>query len=171
MINDISLKWHNRFIEKAKLCGSYSKDPNNKVGAILVGKDKETVCDGYNGFPRGTVDHSYLYEDKEYVLNNMVHAEMNAIANAVRIGSSVKDTILYCTRPPCGRCTGFIKQCGVIAIVCSDMDNEYWLDHSMDDLGERYLMADIPFYILKEDRLMLLSKYKEKFMLMNTGAR
>jgi dCMP deaminase len=148
MIKNISYKWHHRFMDKAKAVATYSKDPNVKVGAVLIGADKETISDGYNGFPRGTIDSEHLYSDEKYVFDNMVHAEMNAVANAIRVGSGVYGSILYCTRPPCGRCTGFLKQCGISAIVCLEQPTEYWKDKSLSDLLKRYQNVGIPFYML-----------------------
>ena len=39
-------KWHNRFMEMAKLVASWSKDPSTKVGAIVVGPDREIRSTG-----------------------------------------------------------------------------------------------------------------------------
>ena len=34
-------KWHKRFMEVAELVSTWSKDPSTKVGAIVVGPDRE----------------------------------------------------------------------------------------------------------------------------------
>ena len=34
-------KWHKRFMDVAELVSTWSKDPSTKVGAIVVGPDRE----------------------------------------------------------------------------------------------------------------------------------
>ena len=51
-----SEKWHLRFMEMAKLIASWSKDNSTKVGAIVVGPDREIRATGYNGVVRGVDD-------------------------------------------------------------------------------------------------------------------
>ena len=43
-----SEKWHYRFMEVARLIATWSKDPNTKTGAIVVGPDRDgiTICYG-----------------------------------------------------------------------------------------------------------------------------
>ena len=48
-----SEKWHYRFMEVARLIATWSKDPNTKTGAIVVGPDREIRATGYNGLVRG----------------------------------------------------------------------------------------------------------------------
>ena len=45
-------KWHKRFMEVAELVSTWSKDPSTKVGAIVVGPDREIRSTGYNGSRR-----------------------------------------------------------------------------------------------------------------------
>ena len=49
-------KWHNRFMEMAELVASWSKDTSTKVGAIVVGENREIRSTGYNGVVRGVSD-------------------------------------------------------------------------------------------------------------------
>ena len=51
-----SEKWHYRFMEVARLIATWSKDPNTKTGAIVVGPDREIRATGYNGLVRGVND-------------------------------------------------------------------------------------------------------------------
>ena len=50
-------KWHKRFMEVAELVSTWSKDPSTKVGAIVVGPDREIRSTGYNGLVRGVDDN------------------------------------------------------------------------------------------------------------------
>lgn len=120
-------KWNEHFIRLAMQHSSLSKDPNTRVGSVIVGPDREVVSTGFNGFPRGIEDTSERLNDRDTKLGLVVHAEMNAIINAARIGVSVKDCTLYLAAtdksgavwggPPCTRCTVHVIQAGIRRIV------------------------------------------------------
>lgn len=104
--------WEETFIEVAKVVAKRSKDPHTKVGAVIV-KNKCIVATGYNGDPR---DFHYDFdwnttEKYDYV----IHAEMNAIANAVYngAGNSIKDAEIYLTTSPCNKCILLLVQFGI----------------------------------------------------------
>ena len=102
--------WDELFMDIAKLTAKRSKDPHTKVGAVLV-KDNHILGLGYNGEPR---DFSYDFdwhssEKYDYV----IHAEMNAIANACSIGANVKDADIYVTLSPCPECMKLLIQFGI----------------------------------------------------------
>lgn len=109
-------KWHQRFIEMARLVACWSKDPSTQVGAVLVGADREILAVGYNGFARGTSDEGY--HDKEFKHRHVIHAEENAILNAARSGTRIQGATLYVTHHPCCHCTGVLIQAGVTMVVC-----------------------------------------------------
>ena len=96
-----------------------SKDPNTKVGAVLVDSDHHIVGTGYNSFPRGLDDSQFpLTRDGEWLSTKypyIVHAEINCILNS--IVSSLQNTILYCTLFPCNECAKAIIQKGIKEIV------------------------------------------------------
>lgn len=123
----IDLKWHKHFLSIAQKCAEMSKDPSTKVGATIVGPDLEIRTTGFNGFPRGIADTIERLNNREEKLKLVVHAEMNAIFNAVRSGICVKDCTLYLVAinnegliwggPPCTRCTVEIIQSGINKII------------------------------------------------------
>lgn len=119
-----SAKWDNRFIELAKLVGSWSKDPSTQVGAVIVDDDHVVVSLGYNGFPRGVKDSEDRLLDREKKYDIIVHAEVNALAFATR---PVKGCTLY-TWPfePCSRCAGLIIQSGIKRVVSVVPNDERW---------------------------------------------
>jgi dCMP deaminase len=122
----MSKKWDERFIELAKLAGSWSKDPSTKVGAVIVDDKNRIVSVGYNGFPRGVEDSEKRLCDRSQKYDIIVHAEMNALAFAK---GSVEGCTLY-TWPfqPCSRCAGFIIQSGITRVVTV----------IQDDVGDRW---------------------------------
>ncbi len=122
-----SPKWHDYFLNDCLHKLTMSKDPNTMVGAVIVGPDKEVRSTGFNGFPRGIADTADRLSNRELKNKLMVHAEMNAILSAARIGVPLKHCTLYlaCTDasgkvwggPPCTRCTVEIIQTGISTIV------------------------------------------------------
>jgi len=119
-----SKKWDTRFLELAKLVGSWSKDPSTQVGAVIVDDNNRIVSTGYNGFPRGIQDSEEKLFDREQKYAIIVHAEMNALAFA---NKSVKDCTLY-TWPfePCSRCAGMIIQSGIKRVVSVIHPDKRW---------------------------------------------
>lgn len=116
--------WDKRFLELAKLVGSWSKDPSTQVGAVIVDEDNRIVSTGYNGFPRGIKDCEKKLVDREQKYAIIVHAEMNALAFA---NKSVKRCTLY-TWPfePCSRCAGMIIQSGIKRVVSVINNDKRW---------------------------------------------
>ena len=116
-------KWDKRFLELAKLIGSWSKDPSTQVGAVIVDENNRLVSVGYNGFPIGIEDNQRLF-DREEKYDIIVHAEVNALMFA---NKSVEGCTLY-TWPfqPCSRCAGLIIQSGVKRVVSVVHSDERW---------------------------------------------
>jgi len=123
-------KWQTRYLNVAKECASWSKDPGSKVGAVVVGKDGQVLSQGYNGFPRGIRDLPERLNDRETKLKYTVHAEMNAILNASLTGTSLRDGTIYVYGlPTCSECAKAVIQSGIktVVVVASDIDkSETW---------------------------------------------
>ena len=51
------MNWTDYFYNIAQQVKEKSKDERTKVGAVIVGKDKEIVSTGYNSYPRGIVNN------------------------------------------------------------------------------------------------------------------
>lgn len=122
-------KWDRRFIALAEHIAGWSKDPSTQVACVVVGPDREIRSTGYNGFPRGVADDGRLVnrEDKYPII---VHAEENAVAQAARIGVSLKGcTAFLWPLPPCSKCARLLIQAGVSAVVYQLRDiPERWRD-------------------------------------------
>lgn len=103
---------------------SWSKDPSTKVGAVIVDHDHRLLGAGYNGFARGVDDREDRYLDKPTKYKLIVHAEANAILNAV---SSIRGMTIYTTKFPCSECTKLIIQAGICRIITPPPgDGEPW---------------------------------------------
>lgn len=109
-------KWDIRFLGIAKReVAKWSKDPEAKVGCVIVSPDRRQVAMGYNGFPAGLSDDQARLDDKGLKLQYMVHAELNAILNA---RTNLTGWTLYVTKSPCVECAKAIIQAGIGRVVC-----------------------------------------------------
>jgi len=89
-----------------------SKCTRRKFGAVLTNQDGVQLSGGYNGSVRGSLncgDEIACLKDKKneasyqsYNYCPAVHAEVNAILNAARIGVSVVGSILFLNSSPVG---------------------------------------------------------------------
>lgn len=115
-MNDTVLhtNWDVRFLDLAHHVSLWSKDPSTKVGAVVVNSDKQVLSLGYNGFPRGVIDKSSRYEDRELKHKLVAHAERNALDNAF---TDVRGSTLYATLCPCNECAKSIIQRGIRRVV------------------------------------------------------
>ena len=112
------LKWDNRFMELAKTISGWSKDPSSKIGAVAVNDERRILATGYNGFPKGIEDSQERLNDREQKYPLIVHAETNALMNALYAGVSLKNATMYVHGlPVCPDCTKLIIQAGIRRIV------------------------------------------------------
>jgi len=111
----IDNKWDLRFLKLGVEISQWSKDPDIKVGAVLVDPEDGTqYVTGFNGFPKGVIDTTERYTRKKIKHKLILHAEINAILNARR---DLSKYTLYSTRFPCLHCTLTIIQAGIRKVV------------------------------------------------------
>lgn len=111
--------WNDTFFGLAWRLSRRSKDPSTKVGCVIVGPDREIRSMGYNGLPRGVEDRPERMErPAKYLWTS--HAEENAVAQAARVGVSLKGCTAYVTHHPCSRCARSLIQAGVTAVAIGD---------------------------------------------------
>jgi len=111
-------KWTQRFIEMADLTASWSKDRSTRVGCVIVGKNKEILSTGYNGFPRGINDNIDERHERPVKYEWTEHGERNAIFNAARNGICTSGATIYLRWYPCSDCARAIIQSGITKVVC-----------------------------------------------------
>ena len=145
-------KWDKRFMEMAKLVGTWSTCVRRNVGAIIV-KDKRIIATGYNGAPAGVEScegKGYCLRDKMGIASGTraeycyaTHAEQNAIVQAAKLGISVDGATIYVTHRPCGICTKLIINSGIKRIVYG---HHYPDEFSMEILNQTDIEIDhIPY--------------------------
>lgn len=119
MENCVKSEWIERFMEMARLTATWSKDPDHKVGSVLVDHERRVIGIGFNGFPRGVRDLPERLASKHLKRMMIVHAEANAILNS---RSSFVDCTLFATRHPCTECVKLIIQSGISVVHCPQLE-------------------------------------------------
>lgn len=115
-------QWDGYYLSIAEVVADGSKDPNRKVGAIVVSPDRRQVSFGYNGFPAGMPDLKSALADNDIKQAHMVHAEDNAIRQCP---FPTKGCTLYITRFPCIHCAEKIVAAGIARVVAEKPDFEH----------------------------------------------
>lgn len=122
------MKWDERYMQIARDVAQWSKDPSRKIGAVIIGEKGQIISQGYNGFPRGIKDSNQRLTNRELKYKYVVHAEANAIYNALYNGSSVNGATIYVTGlPVCHECAKALIQAGIKRVVMDyGTDDEKW---------------------------------------------
>jgi len=154
--------WHKYFIDQATLVSSKSKDRSTKVGAVVVGPDREIRSTGFNGFPRGVNDDVESRHERAAKYSYTEHAERNAIYNATRIGVSLKGCTLYLNfvPVPCFDCARGVIQSGISTVIGPPIPFTGKGDFWKDNLGvgaEMMLEAGVELYVFNPDTEELIS--------------
>ena len=110
------------FMNLAKATASASKDELTKLGAIIIGPDKEIRATGFNSFPRGINDNVPARQKRPEKYLWIEHAERNAIYCAAMHGAALKGCTLYCEWLPCTDCARGIIQVGIVKVITSSFD-------------------------------------------------
>jgi dCMP deaminase len=109
------------YIEVAEIIAKRSKCAKLKVGSVICADDR-IVSTGYNGSPAGFQNCQDLFTENltghsEWTEKFEVHAEMNSLLYAARVGIATAGSTLYCTHIPCHNCLKHIIQAGVKRVV------------------------------------------------------
>lgn len=146
------MEWNEYFLGIAEQVKLKSKDKNTQIGAVIVGVDREILSTGYNSFPRGLDDTIEERQERPEKYYFMEHAERNAIYNAARVGTPIKDSSIYITSGvPCMDCARGIINSGIKKVyckrICTTTNKDMWDEHqkrSIDMLHE--CGVDVIFY-------------------------
>src|SRR5688572_1705942 len=112
-----------------------------KVGAVIV-RDRNIIATGYNGAPAGLPHCNevgcLVYSSRtpagelEENCFRTIHAEINAIAQAAKNGTSIRDADIYLTHTPCIHCLKVLINTGIRRIY---YEREYKLHTLTEILG------------------------------------
>ena len=124
----MSLNKFLKFLPDAEAARGRSKDRSTKVGAVVLDDDFNIRASGYNGLPRGCDDNVEARHERPTKYLWASHAEENCVANAARIGVSLKGcTLLVTSLFPCTTCSRLIIQSGIKRILAPRIvDNSRW---------------------------------------------
>ncbi len=120
------LSWDEYFLSiKAMVAGRATCD-RGRSGCLIV-KDKRILATGYVGSPIGAAHCDDVGHELQDVIHadgtvskhcvRTIHAEMNAIAQAARIGIALEGATLYCKMTPCYTCAKSIINSGILRVV------------------------------------------------------
>lgn len=105
--------WKEYWADIATLVATRSTCDRMHVGCVIV-RDNIILSTGYNGSLRGAKhcdDAGHEMVDGHCV--RTVHAEVNAICQAARLGIKLDGATAYVTHEPCHRCAKALWQAGV----------------------------------------------------------
>lgn len=149
----MNIKWVKRFFSLTEEISKWSKDPSTRVGALIVDDNYRIVSQGYNGFPRGVVDSDERYNNRELKYKMVVHAELNAILNALYNGASVRNCSIFIHNlPVCNECAKAIIQSGIKTVYIDTEINERW-NESWKISMSMFKEANVKVYIFNNEKL------------------
>lgn len=131
------LSWTEYYINIAKAVAQKSRDPNTKVGTVIVDKENRVVSQGFNGFVAGC-DESMMTYKKPMKYLTIIHSEMNAILFARRDLAGCR---IYTTHFPCENCMKHIMQAGIREVYYEDLGIFHRADKSSKEAVRRLIKA------------------------------
>jgi dCMP deaminase len=112
------MDWNEWLMGFAEHAAKKSKD-TTKVGAVLVGPDRDVRLCSYNGAPIGVQDSPERFE-RPQKYRFMSHAESNLVSFAAREGIRTKDCTVFVTHACCAGCARTLIQAGIARVVYGD---------------------------------------------------
>lgn len=108
--------WNQYFMALVDQAASRATCPRKRVGAVIV-RDRSVLATGYNGSIRGLPHCEDVGCDMagDHCVRT-VHAEVNALLQAARLGVSVEAASLYTTALPCWQCFKAVVNAGLYAL-------------------------------------------------------
>jgi dCMP deaminase len=130
--------WDEYFMTITRQVAERSTCLRAKVGAVIV-RARSILATGYNGSPAG-LPHCLdvgclIYKSQtpsgetEENCFRTIHAEINAIAQAAKNGSPIRDAAIYITHTPCIHCFKVLINTGITRIC---YERPYKLDTLQD---------------------------------------
>lgn len=105
--------WDAWLLELAHWAARRATCPRRRVGAVIA-RDRRVLATGYNGSLPGRphCDEAGCLLDAEGHCRRTIHAEMNALLQAARFGTSCEGAVIYLTDAPCPDCARALAQAG-----------------------------------------------------------
>ena len=106
------------FMRLAADMAELSTCPKHKVGAVLM-KNKRIISTGYNGSAIGEPhcgDVGCDLDERNHCVRT-VHAEVNALLSAARVGVPTEGATMLCTLEPCHLCMKAMVNAGIESVL------------------------------------------------------
>ena len=127
-----------------------------KVGAVIV-KDNRILSTGYNGAPSGLpnciddCDRCYrsahnIPSGQQLDMCYAVHAEQNAIMNALMTGENLKGASLYVNTYPCSTCLKLTIQAGIKEVYFINEYENLFTKQMAEEAGVKLVKLDGSIY-------------------------
>lgn len=112
--------WHDYFLSIAKQVQERSTCPRKQVGVVIT-RDNVILATGYNGSitRQPHCDEVGCMMENDHCVRT-IHAEVNAITNAAKMGTSVNGGTMYCTGFPCWPCFKVVANAGIKTVYVTD---------------------------------------------------
>ncbi len=147
--------WQDYFLKVMDTVAERANCDRGRAAAIIV-KDKRIIATGYVGAPAGLqscdeIGHliKVAFDERGGQKKHCVrttHAEMNAIAQAARHGTSIDGATIYIKMTPCLDCTKLLINAGITTVVCR---KRYHADH---DSVRILKAAGVDLQVLSEEQ-------------------
>jgi dCMP deaminase len=108
--------WPERIMQLAGWWAQWSTCRWLQVGAVVVDDDFQVLVSGINGPARGQPHCNEVDQPREAHQLTCLHAEINCILQAARIGVSLRGASMYTWYRPCIRCAPHLVQVGLRAV-------------------------------------------------------
>lgn len=121
LLSPSRVSWDDYFLNLAAEVATRATCTRKRVGCVIV-RDKSIVSTGYNGSVRGQphcLEVGCLMSGGHCI--RTIHAEVNAIAQAARYGTTVDGSTVYITTLPCWPCAKTLFNAGVKRIMYSEI--------------------------------------------------
>lgn len=134
---------HDEFMKIALEESKKANCAKGKVGAVIVLNDK-ILGKGNNSVPNNcepcTIDNCLrkkynLKSGERQELCRVVHAEQNAILNALKNGEDLNDSVIYVTKSPCMICAKLIINSGISKVIYANRYPDLEAFKILDEAG------------------------------------
>jgi len=122
------------FMDIARIVAKRGTCRRLQVGCIIIDENNRVISIGYVGSPPGKphcLDEGCIFDENEPGCQRTIHAEVNAIGYAARVGTPIVNGSLYTTVSPCYKCAQLVVSAGITEVVYG----EFYRDQS----GIQYL--------------------------------
>ena len=147
---------HEYYMNMAVAASLRSTCMRRKVGAVIV-KDNRILSTGYNGAPSGlpncidACDRCYrsahnIPSGQCLDMCYAVHAEQNAIMNALKTGEDLKGAVIYVNTYPCVTCFKLILQSGIREVYYIDEYENEFTKNMANEAGVKLVRLDGSIY-------------------------